>query len=209
MTSWENRIVGHGEEAPDQLVANPNNWRIHGQFQANALREVLGRVGWVGEVTVNETTGNVVDGHLRVAEAISTGQPTVPVRYVRLTEEEEAIVLATHDPISALASTDHMMLRQLVEDVQLGTGALSQTVSEILSDTPSAPPAPDPIDTGGGEGTEKVTENALQWGYTTFGGTKVGCSSGEIDALQQVYDDYVAEHGLDTGFVRWLADGQR
>ena len=26
---WKNRIDGHGEEAPDQLLANPKNWRLH------------------------------------------------------------------------------------------------------------------------------------------------------------------------------------
>src|SRR5450759_3885851 len=26
---WRSRIVGSGEEAPDQLVANPLNWRTH------------------------------------------------------------------------------------------------------------------------------------------------------------------------------------
>jgi len=28
-TGWRNRITGSGEEAPDQLLANPANWRIH------------------------------------------------------------------------------------------------------------------------------------------------------------------------------------
>ena len=27
--AWRNRIIGTGEEAPDQLLANPANWRIH------------------------------------------------------------------------------------------------------------------------------------------------------------------------------------
>jgi len=27
--TWRNRITGSGEEAPDQLLANPANWRIH------------------------------------------------------------------------------------------------------------------------------------------------------------------------------------
>ncbi len=26
--TWQNRIVGYGEEAPDQLMANPDNWRV-------------------------------------------------------------------------------------------------------------------------------------------------------------------------------------
>jgi len=27
--AWRSRIVGEGEEAPDQLLANPDNWRVH------------------------------------------------------------------------------------------------------------------------------------------------------------------------------------
>ena len=27
--TWRNRITGTCEEAPDQLLANPDNWRIH------------------------------------------------------------------------------------------------------------------------------------------------------------------------------------
>jgi len=29
ISAWRNRITGHGDEAPDQLLANPRNWRIH------------------------------------------------------------------------------------------------------------------------------------------------------------------------------------
>lgn len=32
-TGWRNRIAGAGEEAPDQLLANPANWRIHPKAQ--------------------------------------------------------------------------------------------------------------------------------------------------------------------------------
>jgi hypothetical protein len=42
-TTWRNRIVGSGEEPPEQLLANPANWRIHprGQQQALAARSTL------------------------------------------------------------------------------------------------------------------------------------------------------------------------
>src|SRR4030042_356185 len=36
-TNWRNRIIGEGEEPPDQLLANPGNWRIHPQAQQAAL----------------------------------------------------------------------------------------------------------------------------------------------------------------------------
>jgi hypothetical protein len=64
---WQSRIVGEGEESPDRLLANPRNWRIHPQSQQQALARLLDKVGWVQRVIVNQRTGHVVDGHLRVA----------------------------------------------------------------------------------------------------------------------------------------------
>lgn len=74
-TAWRSRIVGTGEEAPDQLLANPRNWRIHPKAQQDALAGVLSEVGWVQNVIVNQRTGYVIDGHARVALAISVSRP--------------------------------------------------------------------------------------------------------------------------------------
>jgi hypothetical protein len=68
--TWRNRIVGNGEEVPDQLFANPHNWRIHPDAQQKALTGALDQVGWVQQVIVNRRSGFVVDGHLRVSLAI-------------------------------------------------------------------------------------------------------------------------------------------
>lgn len=112
--TWQNRIVGEGVEEAGQLLANPANWRIHPSAQRDALRSVLGEVGWVQRVIVNRVTGHVVDGHLRVEEALARGEAEpVPVVYVELTPDEEAAVLATLDPIAALAATDHAKLSAL------------------------------------------------------------------------------------------------
>ncbi len=92
--AWRNRITGSGEEAPDQLLANPANWRIHPKAQQDALSGALDQVGWVQQVLVNRRSGFVVDGHARVALALSRAEPTVPVLYVDLEPEEEALVLA-------------------------------------------------------------------------------------------------------------------
>ena len=69
--SWQNRIVGTGSEVPDQLLANPFNWRIHPKFQQDVMGDVLSEIGWVQNVIVNQQTGHILDGHMRVAFAIS------------------------------------------------------------------------------------------------------------------------------------------
>lgn len=120
--TWRNRIVGYGEERPDQLLANPRNWRIHPERQQRALAGTLREVGWVTGVIVNRRTGFVVDGHLRVAMAIREGQPTIPVTYVDLSDEEERLVLATLDPVGAMAVTDTEQLASLLAEVSTGDG---------------------------------------------------------------------------------------
>lgn len=114
---WRDRIVGHGHEKPDQLLANPANWRTHPPDQWDQMERVLGRVGWVQRVIVNRRTGHMVDGHLRVRLALQHDEETVPVTYIDVSPAEEKLVLATFDPLGALASRDEEKLAELKEDV--------------------------------------------------------------------------------------------
>jgi hypothetical protein len=82
--AWANRIVGSGDEAPGQLLANPRNWRTHPRAQRLAFAGLLDQVGVVAAVMVNRRTGHLVDGHLRVDLAMERGEATVPVSYVDL-----------------------------------------------------------------------------------------------------------------------------
>jgi hypothetical protein len=127
----KNRIIGHGEEAPDQLLANPDNWRIHPKAQQAALAGVLGEVGWVQSVIVNQRTGHLVDGHMRVSLAIRDGVTSVPVTYVDLSPEEEALILATLDPISGMAVTDSDQLAALLADVSPSSADVQAMLDEM------------------------------------------------------------------------------
>lgn len=135
---WRNRIVRTGEEAPDQLLANPKNWRIHPKHQQAALEGVLGDVGWVQQVIVNERTGHVVDGHLRVSLALRRDEPRVPVVYVDLSEDEEALILATLDPITALAAMDREQLGDLLTDVHTSDAGLRALLTDLEAETAKA-----------------------------------------------------------------------
>jgi len=87
---WRNRITGHGKESPDQLLANPRNWRTHPPGQLDALAGALDEVGWVQRVLVNRRTGLVVDGHARIELARARGELSVPVLYVDLRRRNES-----------------------------------------------------------------------------------------------------------------------
>lgn len=127
---WRSRIVGRGEEDPAALKANPRNWRIHPKFQADAMTGVLDEIGWIQDVVLNRTTGNLIDGHLRVELAVARGEPTVPTIYVELSDEEELLALATLDPLSAIAKTDAAQLRELLAQVE----PESRDVRALLAD---------------------------------------------------------------------------
>ena len=128
---YENKIVGTGTEHPEQLLANPNNWRIHPKEQQDALESLLDDVGWVQNIIVNQRTGHVVDGHMRAAVAISRNETEVPVVYVDLTDDEERKVLASLDPIGAMAVTDSDAILNLIEDLDL-SDQLMNTINQSM-----------------------------------------------------------------------------
>lgn len=129
---WKNRIVGHGEEDPEQLFANPDNWRVHPKFQMDALEAMIDDVGVVDSVMVNVTTGRMVDGHARVQLAVKRKEPKIPVDYVELTEEEERKVLMTFDPISMMAKADADMLERLLKETAVPHENLDQMLQEAI-----------------------------------------------------------------------------
>jgi hypothetical protein len=148
--NWKNRIVGHGTEDPSQLVSNPFNWRVHPTHQRHAVKDALDQVGWIQEAVINRTTGNVVDGHLRIDLAVEQGETEIPVQYVELTEKEEKLVLATLDPLSALAVADQDQLKLLMEDID-AHGAVLKGFLDDLEQAVGPPPEmplrqPDPSD---------------------------------------------------------------
>jgi DNA modification methylase len=124
---------------PTELTANPRNWRKHPKAQQDALADVLDRVGWVQDVIVNQRTGLLVDGHARLELALRRGEASVPVVYVDLAPDEETLVLATLDPLSAMAEADQEALDSLLAEV-VADGALARMLEELV-DSPKEPKA--------------------------------------------------------------------
>ena len=143
---WKSRIVSEGVEAPDQLLANPGNYRIHPKTQQTALQASLANIGWVQRILVNQNTGHVVDGHARIELAISNGETEVPVTYLDLTEQEEKLILATYDPISAMAVNDKEVLSGLLDDIETDSEALQEMLSKLAEEEGIIPPDFLPVD---------------------------------------------------------------
>jgi len=110
----------------DQLIANPANWRRHPQAQQRALAAVLDEVGFAGAVIAREDEDGglvIIDGHAR-AEMV--GEATVPVLVTDLTEAEADVVLATYDPIGAMAETNRDALMELRSRIVTDNPAINE-----------------------------------------------------------------------------------
>jgi DNA modification methylase len=129
---WRNRIIGSGVLKVAEALANPLNFRVHPAHQRAALETSLDNVGWVQQVVVNTKTGNLLDGHLRLALAEQRGEQELPCLYVDLDAEEERLVLASLDPIASMATADRVRLTELLASIQSedeGVRALLESIA--------------------------------------------------------------------------------
>lgn len=130
----ELRRVPAGELAP-----NAKNWRKHPEAQREALQGVLDEVGYAGAVIARELPDGslvLIDGHLR---AEVTGDQLVPVLVLDVTEAEADKLLATFDPLAAMATADGEKLDALLRDVQTGSEALGSMLEQLMIDNDLLP----------------------------------------------------------------------
>jgi DNA modification methylase len=116
---------------PDQLSDNPLNWRKHPEKQLSALKDVLADVGWAGALLFNERTNRLIDGHAR--KKISKARERVPVLVGSWSEEQEKKILATLDPMAALAEADHEALQILLQDVHTESDAVQALLRDLAA----------------------------------------------------------------------------
>lgn len=131
---WRVRIVAYRLMPVAEILENPKAWRIHPEAQTRGLRAVLDQVGLVKPLILNERTGRLVDGKARLDLARRNGQEMLPVIIVDLSEEEEALILATLDPLAALAEADGGALEALLAEISIDDGDIQALLVGIAED---------------------------------------------------------------------------
>jgi hypothetical protein len=116
---------------PETLKPNPMNWRTHPERQKKVLDAVLSEVGWAGVALYNKRTGHLIDGHARRDWAIKNGVE-MPVLVGEWEEKDEKKILATLDPIAAMAEQADEALMQLMEGIETQNGDLSEWADAVL-----------------------------------------------------------------------------
>ena len=129
-----NRIIEQRLVTPDEVAPNPRNWRTHPQSQRDALRGILGQVGIAAPVIAyySARAGNrlmLIDGH----ERMTVGVP-FPCAILDVDDAEADTLLATFDPITAMATANNEALDALLRDVTTDSPALTQMLAELAED---------------------------------------------------------------------------
>ena len=98
------------------LLADERNWRRHPTAQRQALQSMLERIGYADAVIARETDAGLmlIDGHLR---ADLDPNAELPVLVVDLDDDEAGQLLASLDPLSAMAEADADALADLLETI--------------------------------------------------------------------------------------------
>ncbi len=100
------------------LIAHPYNWRKHPEAQKSAFKGIIDEVGFAGALLTFEVGPGkyqIIDGHLRQE---MTGNAEVPIIVTDLDADEAKLVLATHDPLAAMAETDAETLDNLIAGIE-------------------------------------------------------------------------------------------
>jgi len=135
--SLRDRVIELRRVPSAELAKNPKNWRSHPKHQLSALRGILDDVGFAGAVLARQGPDGglvLIDGHLR--KDTLAGE-TIPVLVTDLTEEEADKVLATFDPIGAMATRDDATLQQLLTTLS-SSNAEVNALLERLGKLPEA-----------------------------------------------------------------------
>ena len=139
----KDRIIEFKRVPANQLRPNPRNWRTHPEGQKTAMKAMLEEVGFVGAVLARKNDeGNLetIDGHLRQDLCLDA---EVPVLVVDVTEEEALKILATYDPISAMAGVDDDTLRGLVSDLEFDNTDAQAFIDDLAKQNGIEEDAPD------------------------------------------------------------------
>ena len=113
------------------LTENPANWRRHSPEQLQSIKDLLAdpEVGWAGACLYNERTGRLIDGHAR--KSVADPKTPIPVLVGNWSEEAERKILATLDPVGAMAQGDPTAYAALIETIN----AESLWVRDLLHNT--------------------------------------------------------------------------
>jgi ParB-like chromosome segregation protein Spo0J len=136
----KDRIVELKRIKGSQLRPNPKNWRTHSKEQQNAIKGILAEVGFAGACLVRQLEDGsymLIDGHARTEVS---GDAELPCLVLDVTDEEADKILATYDPLGAMAGKDAEKLDELLKSFEMDNAAAQAMLDELARETGINPP---------------------------------------------------------------------
>lgn len=152
-----------------ELHPSPFNWRTHPKHQLDALRGVLAEIGYAAAALARELPDGalqLIDGHAR---ADISGDTPIPVLVLDVTESEAKTILATFDPLGAMAESNAAALDALLRDVQVQNASVVGMLEDLAKDAgcdwaqPEAGAGGDEFDTTPEEAGPTRTQTGELW----------------------------------------------
>ena len=129
----KDRIVELKRIKGSQLRPNPKNWRTHSKEQQDAIKGILAEVGFAGACLVRQLEDGsymLIDGHARTEVS---GEAELPCLVLDVTEQEADKILATYDPLGAMAGKDAEKLDELLKSFEMDNEAAQAMLDELNS----------------------------------------------------------------------------
>lgn len=141
--NWRDRVKEFRRVPASELKANPKNWREHPPEQQRAMQGILEEVGIAGALLARETPDGLelIDGHLRTEMDEGTEWP---VLVLDVDENEADVLLASVDPIGALAKRNDDLLRNLIEGLNVENDSLSELLNLMENEVAELVPVFEP-----------------------------------------------------------------
>ena len=131
-----NRVIERRRMRASELRPHPQNARRHPDSQARSLDALIREVGQVGELYAyrSEKLGGaltLLDGHLRL-ERFPESEWDIAI--TDLTDAEAALMLASRDRVTELAEWDPAALNELLQEVSVTDGDITELLSQLAEE---------------------------------------------------------------------------
>lgn len=199
------------------LIPYNTNPRSHSTRQVDQLAMLIKRFGFHDShaIAVDES-GVIIWGHGRLLAAQQAGLTDVPVEVLTgLSEGDKRALRIADNSIADQSDWDMEKLAQELgslseEGYNLNILAIDDELLESLGDFLDPGEADD--EAGYPDDIEKIeydSDSALPGinrQHLSFGDKRVLISQEEVLLLMGKFNEYLAEFGMDIGFVRWLCE---
>jgi DNA modification methylase len=208
--SLRDRVIELRRVPADELLPHPRNWRKHPRHRQSALRGLLDEVGFAGAVLAREGPDGkliVLDGHLR--REMLPGE-IVPVLVTDLNEGEGDLVLASHDPIGAMATRDDRALQALLASLSSANDDVNALLEKLGKEPAGGLTDPDvetaPIEDSGIKAGDlfSLGDHRLLCGDSTSPADVTRLMAGERVSLMATDPPYLVDYDAGNHPQSWV-----